>query len=403
MLAHEDDVKIARWREKYDQIPEDTKDPGLLKAKKALKKKMPTRRSTEQYWNEAQFQKLCAAPPGKLHSRGPLPWRLLAFMLDASPEVDIIRRLVGKRLMDSGHVEAGQRELDQMLITLWRAGYVSLEPQPPTAAELAEAQAAAAAEKAQAAKRLEFTFGFAEKAAAPEPNPYKPVLARPTENLAKLVLFRGTNPLYAVFLVNQLGIADRNERVQAMESVLELPRSVGHFVRVPKQDELPPGPLATIRLDPHLLQLGLVTPEELSAAARDEEDCDRRRFDDEQRKWVLTLAEKLRRLFDYDFPGVHDLRTSPVWAAGELLQFGGDFNKYVTSKSLQKQEGVVFRHVLRLILLVGEFVQLCPPDAAEPEWRGDLDDIAARLTESCRRVDPACTDKALEEAEQEAE
>ena len=28
VLAHEDDVKIARWREKYDQIPEDTKDPG---------------------------------------------------------------------------------------------------------------------------------------------------------------------------------------------------------------------------------------------------------------------------------------------------------------------------------------------------------------------------------------
>src|SRR4030065_515971 len=117
------------------------------------------------------------------------------------------------------------------------------------------------------------------------------VLARPTENLARLSMFRGINPLYAVFLVNQLGIADRNERVQAMESVLEV-----------------------------------------------------------------------RRLFDYDFPGVRDLRTSPVWAAGELLQFGGDFNQYVTSKSLQKQEGMIFRHALRLILLVNEFVQVCPPD-----------------------------------------
>jgi len=113
---------------------------------------------------------------------------------------------------------------------------------------------------------------------------------------------------------------------------------------------------------------------------------------------VLTLSEKLRRLFDYDFPGVHDLRTSPVWAAGELLQFGGDFNKYVTSKSLQKQEGMVFRHVLRLILLVGEFLQLCPPDTTEEEWRGDLGEVAARLTESCRQVDPNSTDKALEEA-----
>jgi superfamily II DNA/RNA helicase len=401
VLAHEDDVKIARWREKFDQIPEDTKDPGLMKAKKALKKKMPTRRANEQYWNEAQFNKLCAAPPGHLHSRGPLPWRLLAYMLDASPEVEIIRRLVGKRLMDPGRLEAGQRELDRALMTLWRAGYVTLEPEPPKKEdeEAAAAVAAEAAAKAKAEKRLEFTFGFAEKPnVAPGPPPYKPMFARPTENMPKLLMFRGINPLYAVFLVNQLGVADRNERVQAMESVLELPGSVGHFVRVPRQDELPPGPLATLRLDPHLLQLGLATPEELSPAAKAEADRERDRYSDDERKWVLTLAEKLRRLFDYDFPGVHDLRTSPVWAAGELLQFGGDFNKYVTSKSLQKQEGMVFRHVLRLILLVGEFLQLCPPDTTEEEWRGDLGEIAARLTESCRQVDPNSTDKALEEA-----
>src|SRR5262249_50229416 len=35
-LAHEDDVKILRWKEKYDRIPENTKDPALLKAKKDL-------------------------------------------------------------------------------------------------------------------------------------------------------------------------------------------------------------------------------------------------------------------------------------------------------------------------------------------------------------------------------
>ncbi|HQR44118.1 MAG TPA: helicase-related protein, partial [Gemmatales bacterium] len=33
-LAHEDDVKLLRWKQKYDSIPEDTRDPGLLKAKK---------------------------------------------------------------------------------------------------------------------------------------------------------------------------------------------------------------------------------------------------------------------------------------------------------------------------------------------------------------------------------
>ncbi len=39
VLAHEDDVKIARWREKYDQIPEDTKDPGLDEGQEGAEEK----------------------------------------------------------------------------------------------------------------------------------------------------------------------------------------------------------------------------------------------------------------------------------------------------------------------------------------------------------------------------
>src|ERR1700678_2426091 len=64
-LAHEDDVRILRWKEKYDKIPEDTRDPGLIKAKKALKKKKPSRRDNAVYWGEAQFTQLQGAPPGK--------------------------------------------------------------------------------------------------------------------------------------------------------------------------------------------------------------------------------------------------------------------------------------------------------------------------------------------------
>ena len=123
-------------------------------------------------------------------------------------------------------------------------------------------------------------------------------------------------------------------------------------------------------------------------------DTDRTTFDEDP-VYVLTLAQKLRRLFDYEFPGVHDLRTSSVWAAGEVLEFGGDFNKYVTSKRLQKQEGMVFRHLLRLILLLAEFAQLTPPEMDEQEWRAELDDIGSRLTECCRAVDPSSTEKAL--------
>src|SRR6185437_14134631 len=134
-LAHEDDVKILRWKQKYDAIPEDTKDPGLLKAKKALKKKRPTRRENQTYWNEQQFEKLKVAPAGKLYSKGQLPWRLLAYLLTISPEVDLIRKLIRKRLMDDPRIRAGEQVLDQMLLTLGAGGYVKLDPEPPTKEE----------------------------------------------------------------------------------------------------------------------------------------------------------------------------------------------------------------------------------------------------------------------------
>jgi hypothetical protein len=35
-----------------------------------------------------------------------------------------------------------------------------------------------------------------------------------------------------------------------------------------------------------------------------------------------------------------------------------------------------------------QFKQLCPPDTTMEQWQADLDDIARRLTESCREVDP---------------
>ena len=94
-LAHEDDVKILRWKEKFDQIPETTRDPGLLKMKKDLKRKKPSRRDHAVYWNEGQFKQLQAAPPGKLYSKGPLPWRLLAYLLKTSPEVSGLRSFCG--------------------------------------------------------------------------------------------------------------------------------------------------------------------------------------------------------------------------------------------------------------------------------------------------------------------
>jgi len=402
-LAHEDDVKILRWREKYDQIPETTKDPQLLRAKKDLKRKMPTRRSTEQYWTEGQFEKLRLAPPGKLYSRGPIPWRLLAYMLDATPEVEPIRQLAGRRLLEGSRLAGAQKQLDQMLLTLWAAGCVTLEPPPPTA-DSAPA-VATPAPKITTTERLLAEAGIVSarekiaRATVAPPPAYQPQYARATPELAKLLLFRGVNPLYGLFLVNQLGIASPDERMQALESVLEMPGSVARLVRVPKPDQLPPGPLATTRLDPQLLEMGLATPEQLGAASEDEESSrERRGLFAEERVWVLTLAEKLRLLFDAAFPDVHSLATQPVWVVGAILQYGGKFNKFITTSGLQKQEGVIFRHLLRMILLLKEFQPLAPAEVPRETWRGELEALAAALVETCRAVDPSSTDKALEQA-----
>jgi hypothetical protein len=91
---------------------------------------------------------------------------------------------------------------------------------------------------------------------------------------------------------------------------------------------------------------------------------------------------------------------------GDLLTFGGDFNKYVRSRDLTKQEGIVFRHCLRMILLCGEFACIQPPGIQPVDWQQDLAELASRLTESCRAVDPSSTDEtltALELRQQETE
>lgn len=386
-LAHEDDVKILRWREKYDQIPDDTKDPKLRQAKKALKKKMPTRRANQQYWNESQFEFLRKAPPGKLRSRGAFPWRLLAYMLDASPEIEPIRTLVRKRMLEPKHVEQALKDLDHMLMILWTGGYVQLEPRPRSPV----------AGPNPVMPPVTASGGTATS--APETEVDRPRLAIATEQLKRLLCFRGVNPLYGVYLINQLGIADQVERLQAMESALEMPGSVARLVRVPGPDQLAPGPLATTRLDSQLLTLGLATVAELTGVVNEEEeeaDSQAGWHDGEPPPRALTLADKLKRLFDHDFPGVHQLFVQPVWVANELLQYGGDFNKYITSNRLQKQEGIIFRHLLRLILLIGEFTQLTPPETTTEEWRGMLMSVREQLSRCCHAVDPSSTDHALQ-------
>src|SRR5262249_59019745 len=110
-----------------------------------------------------------------------------------------------------------------------------------------------------------------------------------------------------------------------------------------------------------------------------------------------TLAEKLRLLFDAKFPWIDDVHTQSVWAAGELLRHAGNFNLYVKVRDLTKQEGIIFRHLLRLILLCGEFAQVCPADTSPEEWRAILRVEAARQPASRRAGGPVSTEEGCPE------
>lgn len=367
-LPHEDDVRILRWKEKFDQIPETTKDPMLLKKKKELKRKKPERNSQRQYWIEANFEKLKTAPPGKLYSKGPMPWRLLAYLLEVSPEVSRIHSVLRKRLMDEPRIIAGEKALEQMLLTLHEAGYVTLEPTP--------------------VKNEEGKY----------PLDYRAEKAHATPELQKLLVFRSVHPIYGAFLMQHLGIANEEERIQAFESVLEMPRPLLKHVR---PYDVSPGPLETSRIQLELEQRGLVAikaaPKEPSEETEEEEE----EWEEEPQPF---FGEKLRLFFEIQRSDITDLNIFPVWAAGELLkEYQGNFNLYMKQRDLIKQEGIIFRHILRLILLLEEFMQLTPPETTTEQWQADLRSLSDRLTASCRVVDPTSTEEIIQRAHASAD
>jgi hypothetical protein len=173
---------------------------------------------------------------------------------------------------------------------------------------------------------------------------------------------------------------------------LELPRPLLRSVRVP--GDLPAGPLATTRLDAELIRRGLLLAPVEEGAGEEEEE--------QEKGWEErppSFADKLFLLFQARYPLVDDVKIQSVWCAGEVLVFGGNFNKYVQSRDLVKQEGIVFRHLLRLILLCEEFAQAVPPELDPQTWRERLRDIAQRLTESCRAVDPTSTEEVIQQVQ----
>lgn len=534
-VAHEDDVRLFRWQQKYDEIPEDTKDPNLIRAKKNLKKKMPRRREGFQYWTERQFQTLREAPPAKLASRGRLPWRLLAFFIRKSGTVMGLQEAVRRRLLDSGEKDDAEKHLVRMLMTLEAGGFITLDPPPPKTpvaagtvanaegpvfhsvkasdvisqiipamtatanlqnsrwvsthlAPMTEAEMPAeplenadfvnvspAEDPGEFGEGLDDASTSIEESKAPRaeadvvnanadavpslnaPNvdvageqnspaesvttesgkpgsfgllgqliqqartgapkdsvtskkekkgpkassqsdlpdfDYSPRLAIATEQMDLLFTFRSINSLYGVFLAEHMHKANYEERLQLLESVLDLASSVSGAVRVPSSEEMPDGPLSTEFLNPLLLSRGLVTQQELTGY-----------FDEVTRRKVypMALGDRMRLLFRCDFPSVSDVYVRSVWCVGDLLRFGGNFDRFVKARDLTKQEGILFRHCLRMILLCGEFALLEPPGLDPVEWRRDMTELAAILTDSCRAVDPGSTDEVITTLRAQAE
>src|SRR5262249_19862380 len=150
-----------------------------------------------------------------------------------------------KRLMDGTRIKAGETALDTMLLTLAAGGFVKLDPEPPQP----QADPAVPALPAE---------------------PYRAGPAAATPGPDQLLVFPSRPPPYWAYPVNQLGIADRDERLQAFESVLEVPRPLLRYMRVPR--DLPPGPLAVSRLDPELIARGLIVARPPSDSGADEDE-----------------------------------------------------------------------------------------------------------------------------------
>ena len=67
-----------------------------------------------------------------------------------------------------------------------------------------------------------------------------------------------------------------------------------------------------------------------------------------------------------------------------------EFHKFVRARDLLKQEGLALRHLLRLVILAGEFLAL----TQGPEYHR----ISDRAAKTCHRVDPKYSDRFLAEA-----
>jgi hypothetical protein len=288
-VAHEDDVKILKWKKKYEQIDPKSKDPGVMRARKDLERKRPTRRSTEQYWSEGQFKTLIAAGPAKLVSRSMIPYNVLLYLLTRTGALHDVRAFLSKRFNTAERIAKFQEQLDRMIANLARFGYL-----------------------AQAEDGDHVTLH---------------------DTIHGLLIFRSIDPLYGAFLSEMLARGSLEEKRQALESILILPPAIERQLRLP---EIEPGPLQRDVLQPTLVQMGIIAAHRPQTDDEAESDNDVDNGNGENDEGPLTLPEMLKALFDAKLVTPEEVLVQPKWVAGGLLETNGDFYKFVRSRDLAR-------------------------------------------------------------------
>ncbi len=343
-LAHDDDVKIWKWKQKMDQLDRGSKDPGILRARKQLERKKPSRRKTVTYWTEGQFQTLIQAGPAKLYSQSMIPYPVLIFLLTKTGRLAETRELLRTRFNTPPRLEKFQQELDFMIQNLQGFGYLTVSE-----------------------------------------DGHRVVLDPRVHGLLR---FRSVNPLFAAFSAEQLRYASFTEKLQTLEAALPLPPALRRKIQPPY--ELEPGPLQRDVLLPRLLQMGLVVLDDGGRPVSPLVPEDPTYYDDEPRRYPLSLPELLKLLFDATASSPESIQVQSQWIAGGVFDSADDFYEYVGNRELVKNEGLILRHLLRLVILAGEFQTFSGDDP-------DYTRICEKTTTICTQVDPRYTDHFLAE------
>jgi len=293
---------------------------------------------------EGQFKTLIAAGPANLVSRSMIPYQVLIYILRRTETLAGVRSLLSKRFNTAERLQKFQEQLDHMVANL-------------------------------------AAFQFLTRSEDGEH-------VTLNDTIGELTVFHSVDPLYGAFACKLLAHANFEEKLQALESVLSVQPSIERLVRPP--DSLAPGPLQKQVLEPSLIQAGAALLSEQGAIVGvDDEDVMEDYWAGPMEKRPLTFVEMLKALFDTKLATPEIVPVRPIWIAGGVFEFNGEFFKYVRSRDLLKNEGLVLRHLLRLVILAGEFHVRSGNDP-------DYERISELATRASQQVDPRYTDRFLE-------